>query len=66
MSLKLRLGFGVVLNLLSLVTATFIQGIVQEDKNVADIDKLLWLLLPAILLALGEAMVFVTGISNLS
>lgn len=61
MSLKLRLGAGVVLNIFALVTAAFIQGIVQEDENVTELNKLLWLLLPAILLALGEALVFVTG-----
>ena len=65
MSLKLRLGSGVVLNVLAFVTATFIQGIVQEDQNVTELDKLLWLLLPAILLALGETLVFVTGNSIL-
>ena len=59
MSLKVRLSIGLVFNLLAVASASFLQGTVEVDESSK--TRILWLLLPAILLALGEMITFVTS-----
>ena len=62
MSLKVRLSIGQVFNLLAVASATFLQGTVEVDgSSKTDKERILWLLLPAILLAFGEMITFVTS-----
>lgn len=64
MSLKIRISIGLVLNLLAIAAATFLQGTVESNAPYHTgirYQKLLWLFLPSILLALGEMITFITG-----
>ena len=60
-SLKIRLGIGQTLNLLAVLIATLFQGTVEVNEKSHDIEKLLWLFIPVIILSIGEALTFVTG-----
>ena len=59
MSLKVRLSIGQGFNLLTVASASFLQGTVEVDES--NKTRILWLLLPVILLALGEMITFVTS-----
>ena len=61
MSLRVRLGIGQVFNLLAALIAMFLQGTVEVNNATSDIERLLWLFLPAIILSVGETLTFVTG-----
>ena len=58
MSMKKRIGFGMLLNIAALVAAAAVEGGTHTSSHER---QLLWLLLPGILLALGEVVIFVTG-----
>ena len=58
LSMKKRLGFGLLLNIATSVSAAYVQW------GTGDLDSehiLLWLLIPGTLLSVGELFIFVTG-----
>ena len=55
-SMKKRIGFGILLNIAALIAAAAVEGGTHSHGR-----QLLCLLLPSILLALGEVVIFVTG-----
>lgn len=62
-SLKIRLGIGLLLNLLAIAAATYLQGTIENYSadDSTDTKQLLWLFLPSIVLALGEMITFVSS-----
>ena len=58
LSMKKRLGIGSFINIVTLISAAYVQwGTSASDSK----HILLWLLIPGALLPLGELLIFVTG-----
>ncbi len=62
MSMKRRLGVGVLFFLLSALLGTLLKA---EPSNIHSDRKFLWMLMPIVLYAIGEMLVFVTGICRI-
>ncbi len=60
MSLKFRMIIGLVLNLIATLTAVFIEITVEIDRNDSGNEKLIWLLLPAIVFSVAETLTIVS------
>ncbi len=58
LNMKRRLGCGILLNIAALLAAALLAGLTLNNSVE---QRLLWLLIPATLSALGEMVIFVTG-----
>lgn len=56
--MKIRIGCGLLCNLLCVITAAILQ---EKHFNLTSSSQLGWLVLPAILIALGDTLTVVTG-----
>ena len=61
LSMRMRIGCGLVCNLLSVGIAMLLQ---TGQFNLTEYSRLCWLVLPAVLLSLGDALTVVTSKSN--
>lgn len=64
MSLKLRLAIGLTLNIVAILLAMLLQGTAEHTDGGVIYEKKLWLLLPAVVLSIGETITFVTSRSH--
>ena len=58
LNMKKRIGFGMLLNIGAVISAAVLEKVTYQHTPEY---RLLWLMLPALLLSCGELLVFVTG-----